>query len=86
MELAIDEQQEGQYKIVQDAVALGICLLENVSPAFEFSHIEKFSLTDLGSKLDSLTSELNQLKQEYEDIIKFSNTQTNIRTEWQGGR
>jgi len=79
LELAIDEQQEGQYKIVQDAVALGICLLENVSPAFEFSHIEKFSLIDLGSKLDSLTSELNQLKQEYEDIIKFSNTQTNTQ-------
>lgn len=80
MEVIVEEEpDEFGNKIVKEAIFLGSCLLQGIDPAYSNSHIEKFSLIDLGSKLDSLTSELNQLKQEYEDIIKFSDTQTNIQ-------
>jgi hypothetical protein len=57
MEVAVDNDKDGKYKIVKQALALGLCLLENVDPAFVGSHIEKFSIDD-----DSLIN----LKQEYE--------------------
>lgn len=68
LEVAVDEEPSGKYKIVKEAYALGLCLLENVSPAFEFSHIEKFSLDDIGLKIDALNSQLDMLKQEYEQF------------------
>lgn len=73
MEVAVDEEFDGKYKIVKEAYALGLCLLENVNPAFEFSTITKFSLDDIGSKINLLTSEFNQLKQEYENFSKPNN-------------
>lgn len=68
MEVFVDEEQQGQYKIVKEAYAIGLCLLENVSPAFENSTIQKFTFSDINS-------EINQLKQEYEQIINQQNIQ-----------
>lgn len=68
MQVAVDEEQEGQYKIVKDAVFLGFCLLQGIDPAYTGSTITKFSLDDFGSKIDTLNLQLNQLKQEYEQF------------------
>lgn len=74
MQVAVDEEEDSNgNKIVKDAVFLGFCLLQGIDPAFTGSTITKFSLNELGSKIDSLSSELNQLKQEYESIINLSN-------------
>jgi len=72
MQVAVDEEQEGQYKVVKDAVFLGFCLLQGIEPAYIGSTITKFSLDDIGLKIDTLSTELNQLKQEYDSIMKFS--------------
>jgi hypothetical protein len=72
MEVAVDNNQDGKYKIVTEAFALGLCLLENVNPAFENSTIEKFSLP-------STNSEVELLKQEY---AQFTN-QTVLNVEGQ---
>lgn len=62
MEVAIDETQEGKFKKVTEAYALGLCLLENVEPAFKNSTIQKFSTFD---EID-----INPLKKEYESFSK----------------
>jgi hypothetical protein len=67
LEVAIDDKTEGEYKIVTEAFAFGLCLLENTNPAFQNSTIEKFSLP-------VENSEIELLKQEYEN---FTNTNTN---------
>jgi len=79
MQVAVDEEQQGQYKVVKDAVFLGFCLLQGIDPAYTGSTIAKFSFEDLGSKIDLLTSEINQLKQEYKQFSNQNKNQTDLQ-------
>lgn len=74
MEVIVDDEKDGQYKIVKEAYALGLCLLENVNPAFENSTIQKFTFSNIDN-------EISLLKQEYEQIINQQNQQEKIITQ-----
>lgn len=70
MEVAVDDKQEGSYKIVQEAWAIGLCLLENVDPAFKNSHIELFSKSDnkIQVETDKLKNEFEHFTDKYADL------------------
>jgi len=68
LEVAVDEEPEGKFKIVTEAYALGLCLLENVNPAFKNSTLEKFSLSNIKSDVDLLKKEYEKFVNKYEDI------------------
>jgi len=76
MQVAVDEEQDSQgNKIVNDAVFLGFCLLQGIDPAYSGSTITKFSLDEISSKINMLSSEISFLKQEYEQFTKQSDLQ-----------
>lgn len=70
MEVAVEENLQGKFKIVNEAYALGLCLLENVEPAFKNSHIEKFSYTEnnIILEVDNLKHEFEQFSSKYDSI------------------
>ncbi len=68
MEVAVENDQQGKYKIVNEAFALGLCLLENVDPAFKNSHIEKFSYNEIQNELNKLKQEFEQFASKYDDL------------------
>jgi len=82
MQVAVDEEEDSQgNKIVQDAVFLGFCLLQGIDPAYSGSTITNFSLDEISSKINMLSSEINILKQEYEQFTKQSDLQVESELE-----
>jgi hypothetical protein len=72
MEVAvIDEEDEFGNKIITESIFLGFCLLQGILPSYTGSKIEKMSLP-----IDD--SEINLLKQEYEQIINQQQEQNNF--------
>lgn len=69
MEVAIDNEEDSfGNKIVKEAVFLGFCLLQGISPAFDGSTIEKFSLPDNSVEIDLLKQEFSKFSSKYDDL------------------
>ena len=66
MEVQADYTEDKQYKIVTDAIVLGLCMLENVEPAFEDSTFVKFQKLDN----ESIQKDINSMKEEFNKIHK----------------
>jgi hypothetical protein len=71
MEVWLDADDEGEYKVVKDAILTGLVLI-SVNPAFTGSTFEKFSINN-----NDFKNEVELLKKEYESI-KNSKSQDDI--------
>jgi hypothetical protein len=77
MEVTAEYTQEGQYKVVSDALVLGLCMLENVEPAFQDSTFIQFSKLNnnvVQKDIESMKKEFNEIHSQFEkkdDITNF---------------
>lgn len=76
MEVCTDDEQKGDYKLVNNAIVLGLCLLEGgdggVNPAFKDATIVPFSNNNIKSDIDNMKVQfsniINKIPEKYKNI------------------
>ena len=79
MEVCTDDEQKDGYKLVNDALVLGLCLLEGgdggVQPAFDDATIVSFSRNDVQINIDKMKKEFAEMMNNIPDKYKSLNFQ-----------
>ena len=77
MEVCTDDEQKDGYKLVNDALVLGLCLLEGgdggVQPAFDDATIVSFSRNDVQINIDKMKKEFAEMMNNIPDKYKSLN-------------
>lgn len=76
MEVQLEDIKESKYRKVTNAILTGLCILENVNPAFNGSTFEKINFSKYDFKGD-----IDKLKEEFNTFGKYENLDFTIPEE-----